>query len=81
MTREAAVLGTPTVSIFAGRPAAVDRWLEDQGKMRIARTIDQVMPELPLERVGYRRWIPDEAVTPRFVELLLSATGGNGCLR
>ena len=28
MTREAALLGVPTVSVFAGRTPAVDRWLE-----------------------------------------------------
>jgi predicted glycosyltransferase len=34
MTREAAVLGVPTLSAFAGRPAAVDRWLEQKGLLR-----------------------------------------------
>ena len=34
MTREAAVLGVPTVSAFAGRPAAVDAWLEAKGMLR-----------------------------------------------
>ena len=31
MTREAALLGIPTASIFAGRPAALDLWLERRG--------------------------------------------------
>jgi predicted glycosyltransferase len=31
MTREAAVLGTPAYSIFQGKPACVDRWLEERG--------------------------------------------------
>jgi predicted glycosyltransferase len=34
MTREAALLGTPTFTLFEGRPAAVDSWLETQGKLR-----------------------------------------------
>jgi predicted glycosyltransferase len=34
MTREAAVLGVPTLTAFAGRPAAVDRWLEQKGLLR-----------------------------------------------
>jgi predicted glycosyltransferase len=34
MTREAAVLGVPTVSAFAGRPGAVDSWLEERGLLR-----------------------------------------------
>lgn len=33
MTREAALLGVPTYSIFAGRPAAVDTMLERQGAL------------------------------------------------
>jgi uncharacterized protein len=33
MTREAAVLGTPAYSIFQGKPAAVDRWLEERGRL------------------------------------------------
>ncbi len=32
MTREAALLGTPTVSVFAGRTPAVDVWLERHGR-------------------------------------------------
>jgi predicted glycosyltransferase len=34
MTREAALLGVPTVSIFSGRAAAADRWLEERGALR-----------------------------------------------
>ena len=34
MTREAALLGVPTFSMFAGRPAAVDDWLADRGRLR-----------------------------------------------
>jgi uncharacterized protein len=35
MTREAAVLGIPAWSIFAGRPAAVDGWLHEQGRLEL----------------------------------------------
>ena len=31
MTREAALMGVPTFTVFAGRAPAVDRWLEDGG--------------------------------------------------
>jgi predicted glycosyltransferase len=34
MTREAALIGIPTWSLFAGKPAAVDLWLERQGLLR-----------------------------------------------
>jgi uncharacterized protein len=34
MTREAALLGTPTFTLFEGPPAAVDEWLESRGMLR-----------------------------------------------
>lgn len=34
MTREAALLGTPTVSVFAGEEPAVDAWLRERGSLR-----------------------------------------------
>jgi uncharacterized protein len=39
MTREAALLGVPTVSIFAGQTPAVDRWLEQRGSLRRLQSI------------------------------------------
>ena len=33
MTREAALLGIPTYSVFAGRPAAIDLQLERSGSL------------------------------------------------
>jgi predicted glycosyltransferase len=38
MTREAALMGIPTWTAFAGKPAAVDVWLERQG--RLSRLFD-----------------------------------------
>lgn len=43
MTREAAVLGVPTVSVFAGRVPAVDRWLEQRGRLRRIQSADAVL--------------------------------------
>jgi predicted glycosyltransferase len=37
MTREAALLGIPTMSMFGGSQPAVDRWLEEQGLLRVIR--------------------------------------------
>ncbi|MBD0290895.1 MAG: DUF354 domain-containing protein [Thermoleophilia bacterium] len=34
MTREAALLHVPTVSVFAGKPPSVDIWLERRGRLR-----------------------------------------------
>lgn len=42
MTREAALLGVPTVSVFAGRPAAVDSWLESQGMLLRLQNAEQL---------------------------------------
>jgi predicted glycosyltransferase len=42
MTREAALLGIPTLSLFAGRSPAVDRYLEREGKLRRITSVDEV---------------------------------------
>jgi hypothetical protein len=44
MTREAALLGVPTLTLFAGHPAAVDRWLEQQGLLRRLERAENVLP-------------------------------------
>lgn len=47
MTREAALLGVPTVSIFAGRTPAADRWLERRGALRRLHSIADLPPLQP----------------------------------
>jgi uncharacterized protein len=42
MAREAAILGTPAYSIFAGKPGAVDAALERAGRLTILRKIEEV---------------------------------------
>ena len=42
MTREGALMGVPTVSLFAGRTPAVDRWLEERGALRRVETIEDL---------------------------------------
>jgi predicted glycosyltransferase len=44
MTREAALLGVPTVSVFAGETPAVDRWLERTGALRLLRSAADLPP-------------------------------------
>ena len=44
MTREAALIGVPTLSLFAGPRPAVDSWLEEQGFMRVIHSVDQLPP-------------------------------------
>jgi predicted glycosyltransferase len=47
MTREAALLDVPTLSVFAGRPAAVDAWLEARGRLRRLEDVDDLPPIVP----------------------------------
>lgn len=47
MTREAALLEVPTLSIFAGKPAAVDRWLEERGLLRRLESVADLPPLVP----------------------------------
>lgn len=44
MTREAALMGVPTVSVFAGRSPAVDGLLEKRGALRQLRSASELMP-------------------------------------
>ena len=44
MTREAALLGVPTFSLFAGPDAAVDTWLERHGRLRRLRSPEELLP-------------------------------------
>lgn len=56
MTREAALLGVPTASLFAGEVPAVDRWLEERGALVRSRS----PAELPTPRERPRDW-PDRS--------------------
>ena len=44
MTREAALMGVPTLSLFAGPRPAVDSWLEQRGFMRVIRSVHELPP-------------------------------------
>ena len=43
MNREAAVLGVPTWTTFAGELGAVDRWLIEQGRMRVLERAEDLV--------------------------------------
>lgn len=47
MTREAALMGVPTFSVFAGRQPAVDRWLERSGRLSRVTDARQVASVTP----------------------------------
>jgi hypothetical protein len=43
MNREAAVLGVPTWTTFAGQLGAVDRWLIEQGRLRVLERAEDLV--------------------------------------
>jgi predicted glycosyltransferase len=44
MTREAALMGVPTVSVYAGRRAAIDVELERRGALRMGEPDGEIAP-------------------------------------
>lgn len=58
MTREAALLGTPTYSLFSGKPAAVDEFLIAQGRMRRIASVDDVT-DVVIGKKPERIWSPN----------------------
>ena len=52
MNREAAALGVPAYTIFAGTPAAIDQYLIDTGRMKAIRTSDDVAAIEPRKKAG-----------------------------
>jgi predicted glycosyltransferase len=45
MNREAVALGTPVYTTFAGRLGAVDEMLVGEGRLRVLRSADELLPE------------------------------------
>lgn len=57
MNREAAALGVPAYTIFAGKPAAIDEYLIDEGRLRTIETEEDVLNLTPAKKgaVSMRR--------------------------
>ena len=79
MTREAALLGVPTFSVFAGKSPAVDRALQAQGRMQRLTRAEQVAAvgkrahePAPVERLRDR----GTAITAVFLEELANTAAG-----
>jgi predicted glycosyltransferase len=47
MTREAALMGVPTYSVFAGAQPAVDRAIERQGHLHSLQSAEELVPVSP----------------------------------
>jgi uncharacterized protein len=50
MNREAAALGVPVYSIFRGKIGAVDRYLSDEGRLVLLRSVDDVQNKIKVEK-------------------------------
>lgn len=75
MNREAAVLGVPAVSVYAGRLGAVDRWLEQEGRLAVLRSAEDIS-ELQIERRHDRQTEPvSDALVRLFVDRILALRG------
>jgi uncharacterized protein len=57
MTREAALLGVPTLSVFEGSQPAVDRFLEDRHLLRVVRDVADV--GIPARRTSEPKALSD----------------------
>ncbi len=69
MNREAAVLGVPVYSIFPGRLGAVDRFLQESGKLMIIRHKDQ-LPAIKLQK-RHRPEKPPELGNGKLLDFLI----------
>ncbi|HXG76221.1 MAG TPA: DUF354 domain-containing protein [Gaiellaceae bacterium] len=69
MNREAAALGVPVYTTFAGRLGAVDEWLVREGRVRVLRAAS----ELVLERRGGRGEPPPGRDPALLLDALLTA--------
>ena len=69
MTREAAVMGTPTYTLFSGQPPAVDEALIAEGRLqRISSEND--LSSIRIAKKVDRRWSPDHSTLRQIVELI-----------
>lgn len=72
MTREAAVLGTPSYSAFQGKPAAVDASLIQRGRLVPIHTVED-LPAAALKQRERAAPSTDPSVLAAFTTLLLGA--------
>jgi uncharacterized protein len=76
MTREAALMGVPTYSVFAGEQPAVDTWIEAKGMLKQLTDPTQLIPmsrrvsdPTPLEDLRARASAVESMVVDAFVSL------------
>jgi len=80
MSREAALLGLEAWSLFAGEPAAVDAWLQSEGRLHDLRSPDQLAVIGPRAGVGAdlaRLATEGERIRDAFIDAVAGAGGLN----
>jgi predicted glycosyltransferase len=75
MNREAALLGVPAVSVYAGRMAAVDQWLEREGRLVVLRSEADVGGVRIERRHAPHPQPASDALVQLFVERILALRG------
>ncbi|MGD8413695.1 MAG: DUF354 domain-containing protein [Candidatus Latescibacterota bacterium] len=74
MTREAAVLGVPSYSFFRGRLGRVDEKLEEEGRLVMLRSVDEIPVKVGLGKREGPVTLPDgSAVARHVVDRILAA--------
>jgi predicted glycosyltransferase len=76
MTREAALMGIPTYSLFAGEQPAVDRELERQGDLQRLRRADELVP-VRRSSESRRSFVELRTRAHGLVDFFVAATLGN----
>lgn len=74
MNREAAVLGTPAWSLFAGELGAVDRWLSEIGRLSVVRSLADA-ERLPLAKKPVARALSMPGLLDEIVAAIESLGG------
>jgi predicted glycosyltransferase len=69
MNREAAALGVPVYSIFRGKTGAVDRQLEQEGRLVMIRSADEVRNKIAFDRRD-KTSLPDSGPRPALQDIV-----------
>lgn len=76
MTREAALLGVPVYSLFAGRPAAVDDWLIRRGQLNRLDRVEELPPLVPHGADRRSKLVALDGRSHAILETFIAATLG-----
>ena len=71
MNREAAALGVPVYSIFRGKTGAVDLMLEQEGRLTMIHSPEEVWTKIRIEK-RTKDLLPDKAIRPALTKILFA---------